>query len=115
MFGGSGWGENAKNSLSTVVSNNTENKLLVNIDFIFYKLKEIFILNFSWLIILLGVCVIIVSIYRLGKKKNINIRLHNRLVLPIIFSFIGFLGFNLLFLRIHIIDIYKWIIFIFPY
>ncbi len=70
MFGGSGWGENAKNSLSTVVSNNTENKLLVNIDFIFYKLKEIFILNFSWLIILLGVCVIIVSIYRLGKKEK---------------------------------------------
>lgn len=97
LFGGSGWGENAKSSLQSVAGNNVENKFLINIDYIIYKLKEIFVLNFNWLVVILFVVVIGLMVFRkLRNGKRMKLRV-DALFFPILFSFIGFFCFNLLF------------------
>lgn len=97
IYGGSGWGENAKNSISTILTNNAENKILFNLDFIIYKLKEMFLLNFSWMASLLFFAGTIKFIYRILKKENLDFNLQKKGLLPIILSGVGFLMFNFLF------------------
>ena len=97
IYGGSGWGENAKNSLSTILTNNAENKILFNFDFILYKLKEMFLLNFSWMASLLFLIGMIKLIYKIVNKNNLDFNVQKKILLPVVSSSIGFLMFNLLF------------------
>ena len=79
LYGGSGWGENAKNSLSTILTNNAENKILFNLDFILYKLKEMFLLNFSWMASLLFLIGMIKLIYKIINKNNLDLNIQKKI------------------------------------
>lgn len=89
LFGGSGWGENAKNSFANISGNNIENKFLINFDFILYKLKEMIFMNWSWVIIPL----FIFFLLSYTKRKE-KIYIHKK-YFSLIASYIGFLLFNL--------------------
>lgn len=85
-----GWANEAKTTVE-LASTNSINSIKFDFEFIFYKLKELFVLNFAWIptIILVGGIV-----YFIVKRKRIKYIFG---IAGIICSYTAFLAFNLLF------------------
>ena len=92
-----GWTANARTTIQGNAA--SERTLLLNtfaldIDYIIVRLKEMFFINFSWLIVLTALVGIL--FIRRNKDKQ-NDRSHHEYV-GILFSFFGFLGYNCLYI-----------------
>lgn len=95
-FGNSnrGWTESATTvgDAGATVAGTSLNTFAIDWAYILVRLKQMFLINFSWLIVasaLLGVVAVLVF-----KKKNKKVNISLEMALAVIFSFAGFLIYN---------------------
>lgn len=107
LLSNAGWMNNLRNlffKTSEVKSKNLPN-LIVKWHYYLYKIEELFIMNFMWVILLFILVTIFIITIRMFKLDNKRIylkeKLHNifkgKFVLPLFFSYIMFIAINMLY------------------